>query len=157
ERQLAEPLSRLRADGHGADKGVLPRVGEEAEEAWPRGLLVRREPRDAVELDSGGDEGVAVRPPHGPDLGGGEDAGGDGAVVGLRAALAEIGGGDARLVLPDVRELRDAVDIADRPHVVGRAQPVVDGDPARRDLDAELLESEPLDVWPASGCYEQAA
>ena len=33
-----------------------------------------------------------------------------------------LGGGDARLVLADMRELRDAVDVADRPHVVGRAE-----------------------------------
>ena len=38
----------------------------------------------------------------------------------------------------------------------GRAQPLVDLDPARRGLDAELLETEPLDVRPAAGRDEQA-
>ena len=132
-----------------------PRIGEEAQEARPRRLLVRREPRHRVELDARRDEAVAVGPPHRRDLGIGEDAGGDRAVVGPRALPAEIGGGDARLVLPDVREERDAVDVADRPHVVGRAQPVVDGDPAGRDLDAELLEAEPFDVRAPPGRDEQ--
>ena len=54
-----------------------------------------------------------------------------------------------------MRELRDAVDIADRPHVVCGAQAVIDGDPAGRDLDAELLETEPFDVRAPSGRDEQ--
>ena len=36
--------------------------------------------------------------------------------------------------------------VADRPYAVPGAQPVVDGDPAARDLDVELLEAEPVDV-----------
>ena len=106
----------------------------------------------------GAHEAVAVRAADGRDLGVGEDPGRDRAVVGLAAATGHVRRSHPRLVLADVRELRDAGHVADRPHVLGsgRAEPFVHLHPARRRLDAELLEPEPLDVRPASRRDEQA-
>ena len=53
-------------------------------------------------------------------------------------------------------ELRDAGHVPDRPHVLGRLQPLVDLDSARGDLDADLVEAEPLDVRPPARRDQQA-
>jgi hypothetical protein len=73
-------------------------------------------------------------------------------------ATSDVRGRHPRLVLADVRELRDAGDVADGPHVVGagRTQPLVHLHAARRRLDAELLETEALDVRPASRRDQEA-
>src|SRR5581483_10191328 len=150
ERQLAEPLRRLRADGDGADERALVRVGEEADEAVALRPLVGGEPRRRRELPACGDAlGDADR----RDLGVGEDAGRDRAVVGPDVAAREVGGRDARLVLADVGEERDAGDVADRPHALAGAAALVDLDPRASDRQPEPLE--PLDVRPAAGGDEQ--
>src|SRR5581483_11185585 len=129
ERQLAEPLRRLRADGDGADERALVRVGEEADEAVALRPLVGGEPRRRRELPACGDAlGDADR----RDLGVGEDAGRDRAVVG-----------------PDVA----AREVADRPHALAGAAALVDLDPRASDRQPEPLE--PLDVRPAAGGDEQ--
>ena len=51
--------------------------------------------------------------------------------------------GDPRLVLGDVREQRDAGDVADRPDALAGAAALVDLDPAAARLDADGLEAEP--------------
>ena len=74
-------------------------------------------------------------------------------MVGANVAAVHVVGRDARVVLADVRERRDAGDVAERPDVLGRAHPLVDLDPAPADRQAERLE--PVDVRPASGGDEQ--
>src|SRR5690348_14384998 len=51
ERELPEPLGRLRPDAYGTDEDACPRVGEDAHESVPRRLLVRREARQGAQLD----------------------------------------------------------------------------------------------------------
>ena len=111
ERQLSQPLRRLRADRDGADERARLRVGEDPEEAVALRLLVRREPRRVAERPPRRDVAVAVRPPHRRHLGIGEDAGRDRAIFGLRLATTHVGGRDACLVLADVREQRNAGDV----------------------------------------------
>src|SRR5207247_6904625 len=65
QRQLAEPLRRLRADGDGADEDALRRVGEDPDEAVALGPLVGREAGCRGQLPTGGDEPVAFRPADG--------------------------------------------------------------------------------------------
>ena len=74
-------------------------------------------------------------------------------MVGASVAAGHVVGGDARVVLADVRELRDPGHVADRPDVLGGAQPAVDRDPARRDRQPEPVE--PVDVRLAAGRDEQ--
>ena len=57
------------------------------------------------------------------------------------------------MVLADVRERRDPGDVAERPDVLRRAHPLVDLDPAARDLEPERLE--PVDVRLAAGREQQ--
>ena len=60
------------------------------------------------------------------DLGIGEDGRGDRAVVGAHVLSGDVRGGDAGLVLPEMREETDPGGVADRPDAVGGAQPLVD-------------------------------
>ena len=65
---------------------------------------------------------------------------------------------DPALILPDVGQLPDAVDIADRPQALARAQARVDRDPAATGFDADGLEAEPIDArTPAGGDEEPVA
>ena len=62
---------------------------------------------------------------------------------------------DPGLILPDVGQLPDAVDIADRPQALARAQARVDWDPAAVGFDADGLQAEPIDARTPAGGDEQ--
>src|SRR5262249_22570994 len=63
---------------------------------------------------------------------------------------------DPALVLPDVGQLPDAVDVADRPEALARAKARVDGDAARVGSDADALEADSLDARAPAGRGEEA-
>src|SRR5206468_4047967 len=95
-------------------------------------------------------------PAYGRDLRVGEDSGRNRPVVGRDLAAAEVRRDDPRLVLSDVRELRDAGDVPDRPDVGGGTAVLVDLQAARANRDAGLLEAEPVRVGAAAGRDEEA-
>ena len=131
-------------------------IGDELYE--PRALrpLVRRRARGAVDVPRRADEAGSLERPDLGDLGIGEDDGGHGAVVGRSTMTGDVGGGDARLVLRDVREQGDPCHVADRPHVLRRLEMLVDDDALLLDRDAELLEPQAVDRRPAADRDEQA-
>ena len=155
ERQLAEPLPRLRPDGDRPDEDAALAVGRELHEAGPLRALVRREP-PADDVVARGDHAVALQLADRRDLRIGEHGRRDRAVVGGDVAARDVRRGDARLVLAEVRQEPDPGGVADRPHAVRRAQPVVDRHAAPRDLDVELFETELVDVRSAARRDEQA-
>jgi hypothetical protein len=55
-----------------------------------------------------------------------------------------------------VGERPEAVDVANGPQTLGRAQVRVDGDPVGVRLDADRLQTEPADARAAAGRDEQA-
>src|SRR5262249_8888400 len=59
------------------------------------------------------------------------------------------------LILADVRELPDAVHIADRPQALACAQPRVDRNSATVGFDSDSLQADVCDAWAASGGDEQ--
>ena len=59
------------------------------------------------------------------------------------------------LILPDVRQLQDACDVADRPQPLARAHVRVDRDSSGGWGDANGLEPDPLDTRAPSGRHEQ--
>ena len=79
-----------------------------------------------------------------------------GLVVGLARLAEDVRGDDLALVLADVGQRPDAVDVADRPEALARAQARVDRDPVRVGLDADRLQADPLDPRAAAGGDEQA-
>jgi hypothetical protein len=62
---------------------------------------------------------------------------------------------DPALILPDVGQLPDAVDIADRPQALARAQARIYGDPAVVGFDANGLQAEPIDARTPAGRDQQ--
>ena len=129
ERQLPEPLRRLRADGDRADEHALLRVGEEPRRSR-RASAARRSRAAASPSAPSAPRRSSLRsvPPSRPRVGEDRRPGSRGSRPSLSAR--HVCGGDARLVLADVREERDAGDVAERPDVLRRAQPLVDLDPA---------------------------
>src|SRR5581483_8847020 len=143
ERDLLQPLAGLRADGDRADEDAPRRVGDQADEAAATRGFVGRVAGNRPPL--GLHQTVAARRSDRGDRRVGEGDARNRAVVGSQIAAGRVLRGDPGLVLPDVREHGDAGDVADRVDAVRRAQPVVDLDPALRDLEPELLQTEPLD------------
>ena len=77
------------------------------------------------------------------------------AVVGLARLAEDVRRDDPALILPDVGQLPDAVDIADRPQALAHAQARVDGDSAAVGFDADGLQAEPIDARPSACGDEQ--
>ena len=84
-----------------------------------------------------------------------EDHSRHGVIVGLARLTEYVGCDDPRLILPDVRQLPDAVDVANRPEPFGGAQTRVDVDAATACFDADSLEAEPVDAWTPTRGDEQ--
>jgi hypothetical protein len=144
ERELADPLARLRADGGGADQHAAAGIGVQLQD--PRSLRVLERPRarDGLELPGGRGGVLPGGVAHRRHLGIGEDGGGNRAVVGAGVQPGDVRRCDPPLVLADVREERDAGDVAGRPHAVAGAEPLVHDDPLPLDGHVELLEPEAL-------------
>src|SRR5207248_4569557 len=102
------------------------------------------------------DEAVAPCKADGCDLRVGEGDTRDRPVVRLRLQPRDRARRDAPLVLADVREGGDSGDVADAPDALSGAEAFVDRHPPARELDAEELEADPLDVRPPAGRDEQA-
>ena len=132
------------------------RVRCDLDEARLPRALVRREAA-ARDLVASGHDSVPFHHADRRHLWIGEDRRRDRPIVGARRAARDVGRGDPRLVLAEVREETDARRVADRPDAVAGRQAIVDGHAARRDLHAERLESEPFDARLASGRDEQSS
>ena len=61
-------------------------------------------------------------------------------MIGARVSAGHVVGGDTGVVLADMGEEGETRHVAERPDVVGRAEPLVDLDPAARDRQPEGLE-----------------
>ena len=75
--------------------------------------------------------------------------------MGLAWFAEDVRGDDLALILPDVRQLPDAGDVADRPEPLADAQLRVNRDPVGARLDADRLQPDPLDARAPSGRHEQ--
>ena len=102
-----------------------------------------------------GHEPIALRVAHGRNLRIREHRGWDRPVVGGVFVTCDVGCSYPGLVLPDMREKRDAGRISDRPDPLTCAHPIVDGDPPLRELEVELFETETIHVRPPARRYEQ--
>ena len=76
QRELADPLARLRPHGDRADEHAAAGVGEELDEAGPLRLLEGGGPRHVPDVPLGRDGALTARVADGRDLGVGEDAAG---------------------------------------------------------------------------------
>ena len=155
ERELAEPLTRLRPHGHRPDEHAPLGVRGELDEARPSGALVCGETA-AGDLVTGGHDAVALHRADRGHLRIGEHRRGDRPVVGAQILSCDVRGGDAGLVLAEVREETDPGCVTDRPDAVGCAKSIVDGYASLRDLDAKLFQPEVMHARPPARSDEQS-